>query len=127
MIILGPRNRVGPQGLQGERGKQGKPGPAPEHEWNGTKLRFQNPDGSWGDFVDLKGPKGKPGEKGDPGRNGASQIISVDVPGGGGSTIDFLIKKTDIVPANSSKIIDAIPLSSFRLLEYTLSTFNMTQ
>lgn len=94
MIILGPRNRVGPQGLQGEKGKQGKVGPAPEHEWNGTKIRFQNPDGSWGPFVDLKGPKGKPGEKGDPGKNGASQIVSVEVPGsGGGTSTGNIIKK----------------------------------
>lgn len=75
MIVLGPKNRVGPQGLQGEKGNPGKQGPAPEHEWNGTKIRFQNPDGSWGQFVDLKGPKGKAGEKGQDGKNAVSQLI----------------------------------------------------
>ncbi len=25
----------------------------PAHEWDGSKIRFQNPDGSWGDWVDL--------------------------------------------------------------------------
>jgi len=28
----------------------------PAHEWSGTELRFQNPDGSWGDYSDLQGP-----------------------------------------------------------------------
>lgn len=32
--------------------KVGKP---PEHEWNGTLLRFKNPDGTWGQWVDLVG------------------------------------------------------------------------
>lgn len=125
MIVLGPRNRVGPQGDPGKPGKQGKIGPAPEHEWQGTKLRFQNSDGSWGDFVDLKGPKGKEGKQGDPGKRGGSG--SIFGSNTNESTIDFLTKKTDIVPANSSKVIDTIPLSSFRLIEYTLSTFNMTE
>lgn len=39
----------------------GKPGKPPGHEWDGTKLRFQNPDGTWGPWVDLKG---KGGDKG---------------------------------------------------------------
>ena len=39
-------------------------GEAPAHEWSGTKLRFQNPDGTWGEFVDLRGPKGARGNNG---------------------------------------------------------------
>lgn len=27
----------------------------PAHRWTGTALQFQNPDGSWGDAIDLKG------------------------------------------------------------------------
>jgi hypothetical protein len=44
-------------------GKDAKPS---AHRWNGTCLSFQNPDGTWGESVDLKG---KPGEniKGDKG------------------------------------------------------------
>lgn len=39
-------------------------GPAPAHEWSGSQLRFQNPNGSWGAFVDLRGPQGPPGTSG---------------------------------------------------------------
>lgn len=35
----------------GPTGPQGKP---PKHEWlDDSKIRFQNPDGSWGEYVDL--------------------------------------------------------------------------
>lgn len=71
--IEGPE---GPQGPQGEKGATGNPGPKgdtgdagpagadgapglpPEHEWQGTTLRFKEPDGSWGQAVDLRGPAG---------------------------------------------------------------------
>ena len=71
--IQGPE---GPQGPQGEKGATGNPGPKgdtgdvgpagaagapglpPEHEWQGTALRFKEPDGSWGQAVDLRGPAG---------------------------------------------------------------------
>jgi hypothetical protein len=93
----GPKGEQGPigkQGTQGERGLQGLPGERgeqglsgkdgqsikgpqggkgdiPAHEWDGTKLRFQNPDGTWGEFVDLQGRQGI-SIKGDPGRDGMS-------------------------------------------------------
>lgn len=72
--IQGPE---GPQGPQGEQGAKGDPGPKgdtgaagpagadgaqglpPEHEWQGTQLRFKEPDGSWGQFIDLRGPQGE--------------------------------------------------------------------
>lgn len=72
--IQGPE---GPQGPQGEKGATGEPGPKgdtgaagqagadgaqglpPEHEWQGTQLRFKEPDGSWGQFIDLRGPQGE--------------------------------------------------------------------
>ncbi|HMS70548.1 MAG TPA: hypothetical protein PKD18_20520, partial [Saprospiraceae bacterium] len=34
------------------------PGPAPRHEWEGTMIRFENPDGSFGPWKDLKGSSG---------------------------------------------------------------------
>jgi hypothetical protein len=34
----------------------------PGHQWFGTLLRFQNSDGSWGDYTDLLGPQGLPGD-----------------------------------------------------------------
>ena len=75
MIVLYPKNKVGPQGPQGEIGPMGPKGPAgkpPEHQWKGTKLRFKNPDGSWGEWIELKG---KQGEAGDKGRAGSTQIV----------------------------------------------------
>lgn len=49
---------VGPQGVRGDTGA------IPEHRWvDGTKLQFQQgPDGdTWGEAVDLEGPRGKDG------------------------------------------------------------------
>lgn len=51
----------GDRGPRGPRGPEGPTGPAPEHEWKETKLRFEKPDGSWGEFVELKGEKGDNG------------------------------------------------------------------
>lgn len=63
----GPQGEPGPKGDTGARGATGATGPAgadgadglpPEHEWQGTALRFKEPDGSWGQAVDLRGPQG---------------------------------------------------------------------
>ena len=60
-------------------GSVGPIGPMPSHEWSGTSLRFENPDGSMGDFVPLKGdrcetgphgPRGFPGPPGPQGEMG---------------------------------------------------------
>lgn len=55
---------------------KGEDGRIPAHEWDGTRLRFENPDGTWGEWVDLRGRKG---EKGDKGADGVSFV------GGGGA------------------------------------------
>ena len=34
------------------------PGPPPAHQWEGTRVRFENPDGSYGPWIDLQGPQG---------------------------------------------------------------------
>lgn len=39
-------------------------GPPPQHEWNNGNLRFQNQDGSWGDYESLIGPQGADGANG---------------------------------------------------------------
>ena len=84
----GPQGPVGPQGeqgVQGERGTEGSSGSAgahgpqglpgmtgvmgpvgPEgprvnHRWEGTTLKIENPDGSFDDGVDLRGPSGASG------------------------------------------------------------------
>lgn len=50
----------------------GPAGPAPEHEWQGTSLRVKNPDGSWGDAIQLKGAMGPKGQQGPPGPEGTA-------------------------------------------------------
>lgn len=60
----GPRGPAGPRGEPGRDGldgKDGERGPAPDHQWKATKLRFQKPDGTWGKYVDLKGERGTSG------------------------------------------------------------------
>lgn len=57
----GEMGKTGPQGGAGPAGPQGETGPAPDHQWTGTKLRFQKPDGKWGKYTDLKGDKGDGG------------------------------------------------------------------
>jgi len=77
----GPSGKDGARGPEGPPGDKGPTGPMPKHEWDGTKLRFEKPDGKWGKSVDLRGPIGKPGRGGG---------------GGGGSPFDL----TDFSPAS---------------------------
>ncbi len=55
-------NLRGPKGDKGGKGDDGPPGLAPAHGWSGYSLRFQNPDGSWGTFTNLRGPQGPKGD-----------------------------------------------------------------
>ena len=66
----GAKGEKGEQGIQGPQGIQGATGSAPAHRWNGTKLQFDNPDGTAGEFVDLQGPQGVQGEQGPIGPQG---------------------------------------------------------
>lgn len=45
--------------LTGRPLKDGKPGLPPEHEWNGTLIRFKKPSGEWGEWRNLQGPPGE--------------------------------------------------------------------
>jgi hypothetical protein len=45
-------------GVKGETGDTGPTGPMPDHQWSGTALQFEVPEGGYGDLVDLKGDKG---------------------------------------------------------------------
>lgn len=49
---------AGVPGGPGEPGLQGPPGPRPSHQWTGTALAFEKPDGSMGTAVDLRGAAG---------------------------------------------------------------------
>lgn len=60
----------GEPGAPGAQGDQGEMGPMPDHEWRGTRLRFEKPDGTWGEFVELRGPKGARGDRGASGSGG---------------------------------------------------------
>ena len=60
----GADGKDGRDGTDGKDGAKGDTGPAPAHQWRKTKLRFQKPDGTWGDYVDLQGPEGKAGTGG---------------------------------------------------------------
>lgn len=70
----GEQGIQGPKGDKGDKGDRGETGPMPNHEWDGTRIRFEKPDGSWGPFVDLRGVRGLNGE-----------TITQTVSGGGGS------------------------------------------
>lgn len=78
----GAKGKDGLRGKQGIEGPPGPPGPIPDHEWNKTSLRFEKPDGTWGEYVDLKGPRGRDGGGG----GGVSIVQGVTlnpVPGSG--------------------------------------------
>ena len=62
----GPKGDKGDPGAAGPKGDRGEPGPkgdVPEHKWDGTKLAFRHPDGTWGKKVNLRGPKGDVGSR----------------------------------------------------------------
>lgn len=75
----------GDQGLIGQVGPMGMDGPAgevgdiPTHEWNGTSIRFELPDGNWSDWIDLKGEKGDKGNTGATGAAGEDGADGIDL------------------------------------------------
>ena len=68
-------SEVGPQG---PRGYTGDKGDKPSHGWSGTSLRFENPNGTWGSYVNLKGD---PGSNGTNGTNGFTWRPAVNTAG----------------------------------------------
>lgn len=64
---------------QDAKGKDGAVGPKPDHEWKGTRLRFEKPDGKWGKFVDIKGDPGKPGGSSSTPLFGSSHASDFDI------------------------------------------------
>lgn len=55
--VNGKDGRNGVDGLS-IKGDKGDTGDVPKHEWKGTSLRFELPNGKWGKFVDLEGRAG---------------------------------------------------------------------
>lgn len=89
----GDRGPKGDKGDKGDQGNQGRIGPMPQHQWvDGTKLRFEQAPGKWGELVELRGPAG---------RGGGGQFL---VAGGTGGTTpnpwnpDDLPDATDDLP-----------------------------
>ena len=66
----GENGTNGTNGTDGATGATGATGLAPAHRWVGTTLQFQNPNGSWGVVIDLKGEKGDRGNTGLTGATG---------------------------------------------------------
>jgi len=62
--IATAKGEPGQPGEKGDKGDKGEKGDKPAHQWQGTMLRFERPDGTWGRFVDLQGPKGARGPRG---------------------------------------------------------------
>ena len=73
--ILEPRQKITPapyalyaksgtSGPVGPVGPEGPKGDEPAHQWSSTSLRFQNPNGTWGSYVNLQGPQGLIGAQG---------------------------------------------------------------
>ena len=98
--IQGPKGEQGPQGLQGiqgERGPQGIQGVKGDkgdkirHQWSGTILKLENPDGTFDVGINLKGDKG---DKGDQGIQG---IQGVQGPKGhDGKNLEFVWSGTQL-------------------------------
>lgn len=90
--IQGPKGDKGDQGERGLQGPKGDIGPIgpkgdkPAHQWNGSQLRFENPNGTWGLYTDLIGPQGPKGEKGDKGDPGPQGPQGVQGPAGDGQS-----------------------------------------
>jgi parallel beta-helix repeat protein len=55
VALKGDKGDTGPQGIQGPKGDKGD---KPAHRWIDTSLQIENPDGTWGDAVNLKGESG---------------------------------------------------------------------
>lgn len=81
---------IGERGPRGPQGEIGPIGPMPDHQWDGTRLRFEEPDGTWGKYVDLQG---RPGQSFSGGGGGMSKLQALqlqtllDIFGGWISTV----------------------------------------
>jgi hypothetical protein len=58
----GEKGDKGDPGRDGQDGAQGETGPMPDHQWRGTAVRFEKPDGTWGQWVELRGLRGPDGQ-----------------------------------------------------------------
>lgn len=104
------RGEQGPSGLAGERGLQGSPGVAPEHEVKGNNLRFKNPDGSWGKWINIGSSGYFPGQSAIqylPVKVAAYRVGSDLIPGTNILGVNYAGDVTITLPANldNNKVI----------------------
>jgi hypothetical protein len=122
--IQGPQGPQGPQGEQGEQGppgedgvegvqgqqgiqgEQGLMGLSPAFEWFGTLLRFQNQDGTWGDYVDVQGAQGIQGEQGVQGVQGEQGIPGDSQWGLNGENTYYINGSVGIGTKNPAALLD---------------------
>lgn len=115
--ILEPRQRITPApyavyankpvGPKGDPGPPGPKGEMPAHEWRDGQfwLRLQNPDGTWGQWVYLRGPQGPPGPVPDHRWDPATGCLQFEKPDGKwGDCID--INAIDVNVVDADWIID---------------------
>lgn len=72
-------------------GLKGDPGKIPDHQWVGTSLRFEKPDGSFDSAVNLKGDTGAKGDSGERGLQGIQGIPGEKGENGELSLINFSV------------------------------------
>jgi hypothetical protein len=114
----------------------------PDHQWVGTALQFETPDGEWGEPIDLKGDKGDfahmtdeekaqiKGEKGDKGNDGKNGKDGKDgIDGKNGKDGKNGVDGVDGVSADPDAVIkkmkdlkgkDRLPLSSIDGSEFLM-------
>jgi hypothetical protein len=93
----GPEGPVGPQGPQGVQGPQGPQGDMPDHQWSGTSLSFQDPEGTWGTAVDLKGDQGDPGAD-----EQTLSLVNTTLSITGGNSVDLSVLQDGVNDADAS-------------------------
>lgn len=62
-----------------------------EYQWSGTRLRIRRGDGTWGPYVDLRGPQGNPGPRGLQGIPGPAIAPTVQARGDDGDPIEIRV------------------------------------
>lgn len=104
----------------------------PDHEWNGSRIRFKKPDGSWGEYKDLRGMPGPVYEPMEQPfghtagvarvRGGANTTVISDGNGGvvisttGGSSSGSIIAATDSGDHKNYSLAQAPTTSSYYLI-----------
>jgi uncharacterized repeat protein (TIGR02543 family) len=110
--LKGDQGDPGPQGEKGDKGDSGPQGPkgdTPAHKWDGTKLSFQNPDGTWGPAVDLQGPAG------------GTEKVTLTVSSSAGGSVTVPSGGSVTVPKGALTPITAVPQTGYDFTGWTVT------